>query len=202
MSSPWSTFLQPCSDQASLNGFVRSTLQDPLTDSFDPSSAPELPGQVEPFAIAYGYWFMFLAAAALLSWWAWQWLLHAQAQRQQQSQHREDVAAEASTSLVQRAYAKLQGYLQHMSAEQRREAECLSHLLREQVGRSAGWDCHSATDAEILEIALVELEKSTLQPLLKFVSSVLFTGHRPTVAQWESTLRDVEAWLKTQGEEL
>ncbi|MCP4092103.1 MAG: hypothetical protein GY747_01540 [Planctomycetes bacterium] len=187
---------------------------------FDPSTAPELPSEVEALSIAYGYWLLFVAAALLVLWMAWQWLRHAQEQRKTLQHERKIVAAEASASSAQRAWALLHSYLQDLSPDQRREAECLSHLLREQVGRGLKRDCHSATDAEILAVssstsgagdgaatagadrALIDLAPAILKPLLAFTSGVLFADHRPSVSNWQATLRDVEAWLETQGEEL
>lgn len=191
--------------------------QEPNADGFDPSSAPELPSSVEALPIAWLYWLLFLLAAALLLWWSWQWMVQAQHKRNKLMQERRVVAEEASATSAQRAWRLLQDYLQDLSSDQRREAECLSHLLREQVGRSVKRDCHSATDAEILAIANsggvehggteaassnVDLAPTILQPLLVFTSGVLFADQRPAAAIWQATLKDVEAWLKTQGEVL
>lgn len=190
-------------------------MQDSLVDFVGQDAAPELPSQVEDLPIAYGYWFLFLAAAALLLWWSWTWMRQAQHKRKTHLDEQRVVEAEASASSAQRAMVLLRSYLHELSADQRREAECLSHLLREQIGRNLKRDCHSATDAEILQEAYgrnksvapvasapADLAPGILTPLLAFVSGVLFAGQRPTVAIWQAILKDVEAWLLTQGEQV
>ena len=195
-------------------------IQDSLVDFVGQDAAPELPSQVEDLPIAYGYWFLFLAAAALLLWWSWAWMRQAQHNRKTHLDEQRVVEAEASASSAQRAMVLLRNYLQELSVDQRREAECLSHLLREQIGRNLQRDCHSATDTEILreahgrrkskapvasavgDLAPADLAPGILTPLLAFVSGVLFADQRPAVVIWQATLKDVEAWLLTQGEQV
>jgi hypothetical protein len=179
--------------------------QEQLAELVDPTSPPELPSQLEALPIAYGYWFLFLAAAALFLWWSWHWMRQAQRDRKTQLQERKVVDAEASASSAHTALSMLHSFMSELSADQRREAECLSHLLREQVGRSLKRDCHSATDEELLSNADAtekDLALGILAPLLAFTSGVLFADQRPEVAIWKATLKDVEVWLETQGEQL
>lgn len=178
--------------------------QGQLVDLVDQASPPELPSQVEALPMAYGYWFLFLATAVLLLWWSWQWLRQAQHNRKAQLQERKVEAEEVSATSARTALSSLHCYMDELSADQRREAECLSHLLREQVGRSLKRDCHSATDEELLSgagDADRDLALGILRPLLTFTSGVLFADRRPALAIWKATLRDVGVWLGTQEEQ-
>ena len=162
---------------------------------------PELPGDVATLPLDVATWVLLLASAAFLLWWAI--AVGQKLVQQHQSQH---AARQATTAAAQPQSAlvvleELRALLVDLSATQKIEAERLSWLLREEVGRRWCCDCHSATAQQLLNRpAAVVADQAALAPWLGFVTAILYADCPSTIAQWQSTLEEVSTWLlDTQG---
>jgi len=158
----------------------------------------ELPSEVAALPTLFWIWFLLVVSGAFLLWLGFGWIREARRRRRLVLGEKESSAEIAHATSAARALALLHKFVLELSSDQRREAECLSHLLREQVGRGLALDCHSDTDAQLLDRSCTAPQ--ILAPLLAFASSILYADQLPNAALWNATLKDVAAWLDQQEE--
>jgi hypothetical protein len=153
---------------------------------------PELPGDVRDLPEDWWIWLLAFAAASVLLWWLFAELQRLHQQRAVERLGQANLFAQDAATSIATQVEDLRNALANLSATQQQEAERLSWLLREEVGYRLQRDCHSDTDCELLHrVQCIQ----NLEPLLVFVSAVLYANHRPTAQVWQSKLDEVLVWL-------
>jgi hypothetical protein len=172
---------------------------------------PELPGEVEGLPLDPWTWLILIGAAAVVLWWLFAKLQEVHQQRKTHLAEHSALAEQLADSSVAMLVEELRSALAGLSETQREEAERLSWLLREEVSRhqnsghqdrghpsDSHYDCHSATDSELLQRAH---QAQNLKPLLTFTTNILYARDRPSAQLWQAKLDEVCDWIALTAKE-